>query len=47
MDYRLVLQFQGDDCFSLDAMVSLEEEMQRIVAPKDEMDGHFSIVGYD
>jgi hypothetical protein len=40
MDYQLVLQFRGDDCLNFDAMVSLEDEMQQIVEPIADVDGH-------
>lgn len=40
MDYQLVLQFRGDDCLDFDAMVSLEDEIQQIAEPIDEVDGH-------
>jgi hypothetical protein len=40
MDYQLVLQFRGDDCLDFDAMVSLEDEIQQIVEPTAEVDGH-------
>ena len=40
MDYQLVLQFRGDDCLDFDAMVSLEDEIQQIVEPIAEVDGH-------
>lgn len=40
MDYQLVLPFRGDDCLDFDAMVSLEDEIQQIVEPMAEVDGH-------
>jgi hypothetical protein len=40
MDYQLVLQLRGDDCLDFDAMVSLEDEIQQIVEPIAEVDGH-------
>jgi hypothetical protein len=40
MDYQLVLQFRGDDCLDFDAMVSLEDEIQQIVEPIADVDGH-------
>lgn len=40
MDYQLVLQFRGGDCLDFDAMVSLEDEIQQIVEPIAEVDGH-------
>jgi hypothetical protein len=40
MDYQLVLQLRGDDCLDFDAVVSLEDEIQQIVEPRAEVDGH-------
>ena len=40
MDYQLVLQLRGDDSLDFDALVSLEEEIQQIVEPIAEVDGH-------
>lgn len=40
MDYQLVLQFRGEDCLDFDEMVSLEDEIQKIVAPIADVDGH-------
>ena len=40
MNYQLVLQFRGDDCLDFDAMVSLEDEIQQIVEPIADVDGH-------
>ena len=40
MDYQLVLQLKGDDRLDFDAMVSLEDEIQQIVEPIAEVDGH-------
>lgn len=40
MDYQLVLQFRGGDCLDFDAIVSLEVEIQQILEPIGEVDGH-------
>jgi hypothetical protein len=40
MDYQLVLQFKGSAIPNFDSLVSLEDNLQRIVAPIAEVDGH-------
>jgi hypothetical protein len=40
MDYQLVLQIKGDDCLDFDALVNLEDELQRLVEPIADVDGH-------
>jgi hypothetical protein len=40
MDYQLVLQFRGDECLEFDAMVNLEDEIQQVVEPIADVDGH-------
>jgi len=40
MDYHLVLQFRGVECLDFDAIVNLEDEIQQIVEPLAEVDGH-------
>ncbi len=40
MYYQLVLRLRGDDCLDFETMVSLEDEIQQIIAPIAEVDGH-------
>lgn len=40
MNYQLVLQFREDDCLDFDALFHLEDELQRLVAPIADVDGH-------
>jgi hypothetical protein len=40
VDYPLVLQFRGNDRLDFDALVDLEEELQRLVEPLADVDGH-------
>lgn len=40
MDYQLVLQFREHDCLDFEAMVNLEDEIQRVVEPLADVDGH-------
>ena len=40
MDYQLVLQCRGNTISDFDALVALENNIQRIVEPIAEVDGH-------
>lgn len=40
MDYQLVLQFRGNDLPDFDALVNLEDELQRLVESIADVDGH-------
>lgn len=40
MDYQLVLQFKGNTIQDFDSLVTLEEDLQRVVEPIAEVDGH-------
>lgn len=40
MDYQLVLQFKGNAIPDFDSLVTLEDNLQRIVEPIAEVDGH-------
>ena len=40
MDYQLVLQFKGKTILDFDALVTLEQNLQRVVEPIAEVDGH-------
>jgi hypothetical protein len=40
MDYQLVLQFKGNAILDFDSLVTLEDNLQRIVEPTAEVDGH-------
>ena len=40
MDYQLVLQFKGNAILDFDSLVTLENNLQRIVEPIAEVDGH-------
>jgi hypothetical protein len=40
MDYQLVLQFKGNTIPDFDSLVTLEDNLQRIVEPIAEVDGH-------
>ncbi|MFP5392047.1 MAG: ABC transporter [Gammaproteobacteria bacterium] len=40
MDYQLVLQFKGNDLLDFDALVSFEDELQELIEPIADVDGH-------
>lgn len=40
MDYQLVLQFKENDLLDFDALVSLEDELQELIEPIADVDGH-------
>lgn len=40
MDCQLVLQLRGDDCLDFDAMVNLEGDIQHVIEPIADVDGH-------
>ncbi|WP_075795017.1 hypothetical protein [Massilia putida] len=40
MHYQLVLQFKGNAILDFDSLVTLEDNLQRIVEPIAEVDGH-------
>jgi hypothetical protein len=40
MDHQLVLQFKGGGLLDFDALVSLEEQLQELVEPAGDVDGH-------
>ena len=40
MDYQLVFQFKDDACLDFDKMVELEDDLQQLVEPLADVDGH-------
>jgi hypothetical protein len=40
MDYQLVLQFKGNVIRDFDELVNFEDDLQRVVQPIAEVDGH-------
>jgi hypothetical protein len=40
MDHQLVLQFKGGNLFDLDTLLSLEDQLQELIGPIGDVDGH-------